>query len=133
MNYSPKLKKAMQEIDAIMKRYDIAGHVVLHSWKDGTGHSEFKAYIQPSYSCAKFKYDPVKGDGIHFRAKKEDFGGDASKRDNVLAGTSSMLKTIVTVGFNQLSGLLQASEFIDRVVNAEHGKGNSSSHTEQNN
>jgi len=36
MQYSPKLKKAMEEIKAILKRDDIAGIVVLHTIEGGS-------------------------------------------------------------------------------------------------
>jgi hypothetical protein len=70
MQYSPKLKKAMEEIKSIVKRHDIAAHVVLHT----PGHSEFWFEISPSYSCAK-----LEGDNVRFKAKTADFG--AIKRE----------------------------------------------------
>lgn len=48
MQYSPKLKKAMEEIKRILKDHDIAASVVLHT----PGHSEYYLRINPSYSCA---------------------------------------------------------------------------------
>ena len=47
MQYSPKLKKAMEEIAAVIKKHDIAGVVVLHT----PNYSEHKMFLQPSYSC----------------------------------------------------------------------------------
>lgn len=70
MQYSPKLKKAMREIETILKAHDIAGSVVLHT----PGYSEYLLHVFASYSCMTI--DPVKG---HIRTGarlKEDFNGD---------------------------------------------------------
>jgi hypothetical protein len=49
MKYSPKLRTAMEEIKAVIKKHDIAGVVVLHT----PGYGEHFIKIDPSYSCAK--------------------------------------------------------------------------------
>lgn len=49
MQYSPKLKKAMEDIKKILHENDIAGFVVLHT----PGFSEYLNRVDPSYSCAK--------------------------------------------------------------------------------
>lgn len=68
MQYSPKLKTAMERIKAILKEYDIAGAVILHS----PGFSEYLIKIDASYSCAKFE-----ADYLRVKAKlQEDFDGD---------------------------------------------------------
>lgn len=43
-----RLKEAMAEINAIMKKFDIGGHVTLVSQT----HSEFRYTVDPSWSCA---------------------------------------------------------------------------------
>lgn len=48
MQYSPKLKKAAEEIKQILQKYDIAANVILHT----SGHSEYLLHITPTYSCA---------------------------------------------------------------------------------
>ena len=60
MQYSHKLKKATEEIKAILIKYDIAGSIVLHS----PGFSEYLNHISPSYSCLKFD-----GDNLRIKTK----------------------------------------------------------------
>lgn len=124
MQYSPKLKKAMEEIKTILKRHDIAGMVVLHT----PGHSEYLNHISPTYSCAK-----QEGDMIRFRAKKEDFHNNAELRDQCIADTSNMFSLISEVGSQNILGLLNVSEKFDKIINAEHGDSSHTSHTTQNN
>lgn len=49
MNYSPKLRQAMEEIKAVLNKHDIAGVVVLHS----PGYGEHYMKLDPSYSSVK--------------------------------------------------------------------------------
>jgi hypothetical protein len=126
MQFSPKLKKAMEEIKAILKRHDIAGMVVLHT----PGHSEYLNHISPTYSCAK-----QEGDMIRFRAKKADFNNSAELRDQCIADTANMFNLISDVGAQNILGLLKVSEQFDKAIDAEHRDGPSghTSHTTQNN
>lgn len=123
MNYSPKLKKAMEEIKAIVKKYDIAASVVLHT----PGNSEFLLEITPSYSCAKLNHDH-----IHFKAKKEDFNNELLRMQTI-ADTSNMMNLLgETLGKNALM-LMQVSDEFDKITGAEHEDGGFTSHTTQNN
>lgn len=124
MTYSPKLKKAMNEIKEILKRHDIAGVVVLHT----PGNSEYLNEISPTYSCAK-----QEGDTIRFRAKKADFKNSAELRDQCIADTSNMFSCLSDVLARNTLGLLDVSEQFDKIVDAEHGDNNHTSHTTQNN
>lgn len=124
MQYSPKLKKAMEEIKMLMLKYDIGGLVVLHT----PGHSEYLLRIDPSYSCAKFE-----GDNIRIKAKLKDFNGDKNKWEEKVAGTSNMLNLIGEVGGRTSLSILNISEQLDKIVDAEHTDGNHSSNTQQNN
>lgn len=123
MNYSPKLKKAMEEIKAIVKKYDISASVVLHT----PGNSEFLLEITPSYSCAKLNHDH-----IHFKAKKEDFNNELLRMQTI-ADTSNMMNLLgETLGKNALM-LMQVSDEFDKITGAEHEDGGFTSHTTQNN
>lgn len=124
MQYSPKLKKAMEEIKAIIAKYDIAALVVLHA----PGDSEYLNAIAPSYSCMKWN-----GDELRIRAKlKEDFNGDKKKMEEKLAATSNMLRLLSEVGGKQLMSLIECSTFVDNLLDSTHTNGSHSSHTEQN-
>ncbi|MDQ3562698.1 MAG: hypothetical protein M3436_00685 [Pseudomonadota bacterium] len=82
-NYSPKLREAMSEIIEIIKRHDIAAHVVLYE-----DHlSEFLLAIDPSWSMAWFE-----GPGLRIRSKLEDYGGDRDAQRTALERTVGMLR-----------------------------------------
>jgi hypothetical protein len=78
----PKLKGAMEEIIAVMKKYDIGGHVALAS---GKGHSQYLNFVtEPTWSCLTRE-----GKGVRFKAKKEE-----SERANA---TFNMIDTLFNV------------------------------------
>ena len=70
MQYSPKLKKAMQQIQAILTENDIAGFVVLHA----PGYSEFLNHVTTSYSCAM-----IENDRIHLKLSAKQIGIEKAK------------------------------------------------------
>lgn len=123
MQYSPKLKTAAEEIKAILKKHDIAASIVLHT----PGHSEFVLEITPTYSCAKLNHD-----NIHFKAKKADFN-DELKRQQTISDTANMMSLLSEVTAKNAMMLIQVSEQFDKIVGAEHGGSNFTSHTTQNN
>lgn len=85
----PQLKTAMEEIKAVLRKYDIAGIVFLGS----QSHSEFLLGINPSWSCAKFEAE----NELRIRAKREDFPSlEAQKK--CLTDTVGML-----AGFRDLA------------------------------
>jgi hypothetical protein len=124
MQYSPKLKKAMEEVKEIVKKYDIAALVVLHT----PGCSEYLNHITPSYSCMKWN-----GDELRIRAKlQEDFNGDKKAMHEKLQATSNMLRLLSETAGKELLGLMKVSDFVDSLLGSTHTDGGHSSHTEQN-
>lgn len=125
MQYSPKLKKAAEEIKAILKKYDIGALVVLHN----PGHIEYIVEISPSYSCAKI--EPY---GVRVKAKlQEDFNGDKEKWETTIWATTNMLNSLGQIGAKQASILMQVSKEVDKVTNATHTNDGHTSHEQQNN
>lgn len=124
MYYNPKLKIAIKEIEAILSKHDLGGFIVLHY----PGHSEYVLKIDPSYSCAKFD-----GDLLRVKAKKEDYNGIAELRDQKIKDTSNMLTHIVETGQHIIMQLVKISIAVDKATGAEHGNGNRTSGTQQNN
>lgn len=124
MQYSPKLKKAMQEINEVLAKHDIAGLVVIHT----PGHSEFLTKLNPTYSCCKVNHE-----GIRVKAKLEDFNGDAKKRNQVISDTANMLHSLSLVAGNILMPIMDLSQKVDAMVNASHDGDGFSSHITQNN
>lgn len=92
MQYSPKLKKALAQIDEIMKEHDIGGTVILHT----PGFSEYKSYISPSYSCAYFDYSIPNAIGIRFKAKAAELPGGAAERDQKIADTDNLFLHLIS-------------------------------------
>ncbi len=124
MQYSPKLKKAAEEILQILNKYDIAANVILHT----PGHSEYLLHITPTYSCAWLENNMVR-----FRARKEDYNGNAMIRDKKISDTLNMLRLLAdTAGKNALS-LLEVADQFDKKIGADHTEGDHTSHTTQNN
>jgi hypothetical protein len=124
MQYSPKLKMAMEEIKAIISKYDIGAVVVLHA----PSFVEYLTRINPSYSCASFIEN-----GIRVRAKTEDFGGSVEIRNQKLKDTANMLYNLSTVGGEIILGLADVSEQVDELLGSEHLGGSHTSHRQQNN
>ena len=125
MQYSPKLKKAMEEIKEILHKHDIAGVVAIHT----EGHAEYLNHITPSYSCANI--DELNGK-FELRAKKAHFSNDA-ERLNKLRATANMLSLLSDVTARNAMSLMQASAAADSLFNAEHFDGGHSSNAQQNN
>lgn len=123
MQYSPKLKKAMEDIKAVLNKYDIAAMVVLHT----PGHSEYLMRIDPTYSCAK-----TDGDSIRIKAKIKDFPDKKAWEERV-SNTSNMLSLLGEVGGRTSINIMEVSKQLDKIVDAEHFDGGHTSHTEQNN
>lgn len=125
MNYSPKLKTAMERIKAILKEYDIAGHVVLHT----PGFSEYHLKLDPSYSCAK-----MTDEGIFIRGKLErDFGGDKKLQIQKLTDTVNMFIHFTDTVAPQVVGMIDVMEALNKNLDIEKRGGGHSSHTTQNN
>lgn len=125
MQYSPKLKKAMEEIKEVLLKHDIAGTITIHT----PGFAEYLNHITPSYSCAKI--DPLTS-RFELKVKKVHFSNEA-ERINKLTDTSNMLSLLAEVGGKNILCLMEASQATDEAVNAEHDESNHTPHTTQNN
>ncbi len=124
MQYSPKLKKAAEEIKEVLAKYDIAGAVVLHT----PGYSEFVLDITPTYSCAW-----IQGEQFRIRAKKADYDTLEEWKQRI-ADTANMTHHLSTQVGQLAMNLFHAAELVDKAANADHGDGNGfTSHTTQNN
>lgn len=123
MQYSPKLKMAMLEIDAILKKHDIAGFVIIHT----PGFSEYLNYINPSYSCAK-----LEPNGVRFKLKADEVGG-REKAAKIAAETLNLI-----THFSEILGrygllYMEAQEILNEKWQGESGPDEHTSHEQQNN
>jgi len=129
MRYSPKLKKAAEEIKAILKKHDIGGYVLLHT----PGFSEYVNEISPSYSCAVWDHslDGAGITGVRFKAKAAELPGGEKERNQKIADTDNFLLHMVT-------GTASAFKMFDTVYQSfekttgghDHTKGDHTSQTE---
>lgn len=125
MQYSPRLKDAMEQIKRIIKGADIAAVVVLHT----PGFSEYFYEISPSYSCASFQ-----GNEIRVRAKLvEDFKGNKEAWTLMVTNTSNMLNLLARTTGQVCMNLSQISKVVDAKVQADHTDGGHTGHNQQNN
>lgn len=127
MQYSPKLKKVMEEIKSLLEENDVAGHVVLHT----PGHAEYLMHLTPSYSCLTI--DEATG-RVRFKSRlQEDHGGDVELQRKTLEGTANMLSSMTNVMGNNSLMIMKLSEIADHTFNTKHSPGQSSSSQQQNN
>lgn len=125
MQYSPKLKKAAEEIKDILSKYDIAGIVLLHT----PGFGEQVVKLDPTYSACK----PTP-EGIRLKSKlKEDYQGDVNAKKKKDSDTSNMLTIMCNMGASIMMPLMEMSEFLDQQIDASHTDGGFTSHETQNN
>lgn len=124
MQYSPKLKMAAEDIKDVLKKYDIAAVVVLHT----PGFSEYLFAVTPTYSCAEL-------DGGRFRVKIKlsHYNDDKKMRDRFVKDTTNMMYHLSHITGTLAMNLLEASKILDETVQADHVGGGHSSHESQNN
>lgn len=123
MQYSPKLKKAMEEIKKIIKENDIAAFVVLH---DERGFSEYLNAVSPSYSCAI-----VQEDGVRFRLKGSEVGKDRAKV--IAEGTYNMVTHFADMIGKHALMYIDAQKLLKEKWGGEEFGSGETSHDQQNN
>ncbi len=124
MQYSPKLKMAMEEMKAIFKKHDIGGFVILHT----PCHGEFLNQLSPSYSCIV-----VNGDHVRFKSKLSDYGGDKQAWQKKTTDSLNLLQTVTELCGHIILPLINLTERLENDLDAQGGPGDISSHTTQNN
>ncbi len=82
MNPETKLKVVAEEIKDILKKYDVAGSVVIHT----PGFGEYFLHLNTSYSCAYYYNDEF----VHIRSKQEDYNS-IEDRNRMQENTANML------------------------------------------
>lgn len=124
MQYSPKLKKAMEQIKQIINENDLAAHVVLHT----PGFSEYFLKIDPTYAAIEHSSNAVviKGKKMHW--------GSTGERDIKVANTCNMLMHLTKNAAHTFMMLDPISQQADQVYETEYLKdGGDTSHEQQNN
>jgi hypothetical protein len=111
MSGDTKLKVAAEEIKEILKKYDIAAAVVLHT----PGHGEYFVQLNPSYSCAYMYND----NEVRFYSKKADYK-TVDEQVQKQADTSNMLRLLTDCTAFNFGSLNFLSEQFDKLVEAKH-------------
>lgn len=125
MQFSPKLKKAAEEINRVLLRHNLAGFAVLHT----PGFIECITKLDPTYSCCR-----VNGDKLILKVRLEDYNGNIAAWKKSTEDTGNMLRSISLEVSHRLLPLIQLSELFDEQADAQHSdSGGKSSHTTQNN
>lgn len=108
-----RLKLARTEIEAVLKKHDLAGVVVLHT----PGMTEFFHDIRPSYSCA---WLDEQAQMLRVRSKLDHYHGDAQAQQHDQAATANMLHGLAE-DLNSASGMfLDMAAIADRMLRAKH-------------
>ncbi len=112
-----KLIQARGEINAILKKHDIAAYVFLHN---APGKSEVFSHLSPSYS--KLVEVPAPDDNIGFRVRSKlvDYNGDVEAQKRDLAATANMVSSMALLMGSTAMALLKLATIIDEAVGAEH-------------
>lgn len=108
-----RLKVARTEIEAVLKKHDLAGAVVLHT----PGMSEFFYDIQPSYSCVRID---EAGKRVHVKSKLADYGGDAVAQRHDQAASANMLRCLYDGMENASLMFGYAGMYVDKATAATH-------------
>lgn len=124
MNYSPKLKKAMEQIKTVLKEHDIAGVVVIHT----PGFSEYLNHLDTSYSCAHVSPD---GGKITVRLKRSEVG--QAKAKQLAEDTYNMIVHLSRVTVGNAAVYIDCYELLKDRWGGEEEDGTHTGHTDQNN
>jgi hypothetical protein len=108
---SQKLKQARAAIEKILKRYDIAGHVVLHE----PNYGEVFMNLTPSYS--KLSGTPPL---MRLRSMVADYGGDREARRADLEATANMVAIMAELMASNALIFLDLKTWIDAKLGAKH-------------
>lgn len=112
-----KLLAVRAEIEALCKRYDIAGVCVLHT----PGFVEVYSHLTPSYSKLQvLPQDDGHDLAIRLRSQLADYNGDKAAQQRDLEATAGMVRSLgEALGLNGYY-MLQLSKDVDEKVGAQH-------------
>lgn len=108
-----RLKIARTEIEAVLKKHDLAGAVVLHT----PGMTEWFYDVRPSYSCMWI--DEAAGIA-RVKAKAADYNGDYQAQVHDIASTANMVAAMRTELQHAYGMFAYLQPTIDRATRAEH-------------
>lgn len=124
MQYSPKLKKAAEEIKDILKKHDIAAVIMLHT----PGYGEYVVELSPSYSCAKIEHGL-----LSLKSNAADYPGGIDEQRRHISDTANMLEILSDLAEITIPGIVEANEVLRLTVDVTHYDCGHTSHDSQNN
>lgn len=113
----------MEEIKAIVKKYDIAANVILHY----PIHVEYLHHIDTSWSCFS-----VNGDELRLKSKLSDYNGDKEKQLKVLNDTVNLVVNIGHILHRDAIMYDDLTRLLKERVEWDEGPGSDTSHLTQN-
>lgn len=116
----PKLIAARAEIEEIVRRHDIAAHVILHNAPD---QSEVFMRLTPRYSRLQELGSEREGTFYRLRSKLADYGGDAAAQARDLAATANMVHSLAMHLGTCAMPMLQLADQVNHATAAIHGPG----------
>lgn len=94
MKYNPKIREAMKEFKALLKKHDMGGTIILFTPSEqGDDFSEYHIGVETSWSCA-FQ----EGEAIRVRSRLDkDYNGDKVKQQREARATAAMFTHFIDV------------------------------------
>lgn len=114
MKPATKLKVAAEDIKEILKKYDIAASIVLHT----PGHGEYLNVLNTSYSCA-YQYNDRE---LRFYNKASDYKTPEEAKKK-LEDTNNMLAVLTDLTCHNFVGLKYYTEELEKITKPIHSKG----------
>lgn len=112
-----RLKIARLEIEAVLKKHDLAGCVALHT----PGMAEFFYDIRPSYSCAWID-DSVPM--LRIKSKLVDYDGDVARQKMEQACTAQMMRAMADCLSDAAVMFTGCAAVVDKAARViEHSRG----------
>ncbi len=108
-----KLKIARTEIEAILRKHDLAGVVVLHT----PGMTEFFYDVRPSYSCA---WIDEAAQRVRVKSLKADYGGDLAAQMRDQAATANLFHGLASDLASSAAMFADVAAIVDASTRAQH-------------
>ena len=111
-----RLKVARLEIEAVLRKHDLAGVVVLHT----PGMSEFVYDIRPTYSCC---WVDEQVPALRLKSKLADYCGDRALQMHDRAATANMVEAISDNLWQAAQMFVGVAGVVNKAFAAEHTTG----------
>lgn len=113
-----KLLAARAEIETVLRRYDVAGWVILHN---APGELEWFSHLSPSYSRIVMEPRPDGGSSMRMRAKPADSSPGAIEEERrAVQATANMMHMMALALGDAAMQMLPAAEKINKATGAKH-------------